>query len=323
MPIEFPPVAPTLSGDILSISRFLNSPPLVLRALRTVADQLFISDKILTGTIQTDSGSVIYEQNESIYADRGPQAVSPMGEYPVTSIGTGPALTANTVKWGNDAELSDEAISRQKYPVVQRAFRKLANSHVQQIDSVALSVVNSAVTQNTAALQSWAGLQSGGTAAAALILRDLMRAHTSIINLKQGFMPDVVLVGLTTFANIVSDPTLALLLPREYPGVQTAAVAEGLHSTLMRRIGGFTFIASPNLPVAGDAILLDSTVFGSFVDETIPAPGYVQGPDDANRMQVKTMREDKADGWRIRARRTVVPIVQEPMAAWKITGVDA
>lgn len=318
MPIQFPPAAPTLSGDILSISRFLNNPPLVLRALRTITDQLFISDKILTGTIPTESGSVIYEQNESIYADRPPQPVNPGSEYPVTSISTGPANTANTVKWGNDAEITDEAISRQKYPVVARGFRKLANSHVQQIDSVALSAVNSAVTQNTAALASWAG-----TGATPTILRDLMRAHANIINLKQGFMPDVVLVGLTTFANIVSDDKLAQLLPREYPGVQTAPVAEGLSSTLMRRIGGFTFIASPNLPAAGVATLLDSTVLGSFVDETLPAPGYVQGPDDANRMQVKTMREDKTDGWRIRARRTVVPIVQEPMAAWKITGVDA
>jgi len=318
MPIEFPPAAPTLSGDILSISRFLNNPPLVLRALRTVTDQMFIADKILTGTIQTDSGSVIYEQNESIFADRAPQAVAPMSEYPVTSIGTGPANTANTVKWGNDAELSDESISRQKYPVVQRAFRKLANSHVQQIDSVALSAINSAVTQSTACIQPWSG---SGTAPS--ILRDLMRAHANIVGLKQGYMPDTVLVGLTTFANVVSDPTLQLLLPREYPGVQTAPVAEGLNSSLMRRIGGFTFIASPNLPTSGVATLLDSTVLGSFVDETLPAPGYVGGPDDANRLQVKTIREDKNDGWRIRARRIVVPIVQEPAAAWKITGVDA
>lgn len=316
MPIEFPPVAPTLSGDILSISRFLNNPPLVLRELRTVMDQMFIADKVLTGTIATDSGSVIYEQNETIFAATAPKSVAPGSEYPITAIGTGPALTANTVKWGNDAEITDESISRQKYPVVTRAFRKLANSHVQQIDSVALSAINSAVTQNTAAIAVW----STGTPS---ILRDLMRAQASILNLKQGYAPDAVLLSLTTFANVVSDPTLQLLLPREVPGVATAPVAEGLSSTFMRRIGGFTFITSPNLPATNQAILFDSTVLGSFVDETLPAPGYVSGPDDANRLQVKTMREDKTDGWRIRARRIVVPIVQEPAAAWAITGVDS
>ena len=316
IPIEFPPAAPTLSGDLLTISRFLKDSPLVLRALRTIGDQMFISDKILTGKIATESGSVIYEQNETIFAASAPQPVAPLSEYPLTAVSTGPALTANTVKWGNDSEISDESISRQKYPVVARAFRKVMNSHVQQIDSVALSAVASAVTQNTAATASWAG-----TGAAPVILRDLMRAHANILALKQGYMPDTVLCGLTTFANVVSDPTLQLLLPREYPGVQTAPVAEGLSSAYMRRIGGFTFIASPNLPTNGVATLLDSTVLGSFVDEYLPSEGYVS--DGVDNLQVMTERLGKVDGWRIRARRTVVPIVQEPAAAWKITGVDA
>lgn len=314
MPIEFPPVAPTLSGDTLSISRFLNNPPLVLRALRDVGDQMFICDKILTGRITTESGSVIYEQNETIFADRAPQPVAPLTEYPLTPVSTGPALTANTVKWGNDTEISDESISRQKYPVVARAFRKVMNSHVQQIDSVGLSAINSAVTQATAAIAVW----SSGTPS---ILRDLMRAQASIINLKQGFQPDTVLVSVSTFANIVSDPTLALLLPREMPGASSTPVADGLSSTFMRRIGGFTFITSPNLPATNNAILLDSTVLGSFVDEYLPSEGYVS--DGTDNLQVMTERLGKVDGWRIRARRTVVPIVQEPAAAWKITGVDS
>jgi hypothetical protein len=315
VPIQFPPASPTLSGDILSISRFLNSPLLVLRALRDLSQQLFISDKILTGQLYTDSGSVIYETNESIFADRVPKSVAPGTEYPLTSITTGPASTANTVKWGQDAMIEDESISRQKYPVVQRAFRKLINSHVQQVDSVALSAVNSAVTQNTACVNTWTG-----TGTAPVILRDLMRAVSSVINLKQGFMPDTVLLGLTTFANVVSDPTLLNLLPREYPGVKDSTVASGWDNPYLRRIGGFTFVTSPNLPTTGVATLLDSSVFGAFVDERLPEIGYVMGD---NGVQVKTMREDDVDGWRIRCRRTTVPVVLEPNAAWKITGVDA
>ena len=315
MPITFPPVNPSISGDILSISRFLNDPLLVLRALREISDQLFISDKILTGQLWTESGSVIYEQNESIFADRVPKAVQPGAEYPLTPVTTGPASVAATVKWGQDALIEDESISRQKYPVVQRAFRKLINSHIQQIDSVALSAVNSAITQNTAAVNSWAG-----TGSAPVILRDLMRATSNLINLKQGWQPDTVLCGLTTFANVVSDPTLINLLPREYPGVGQGPVLQGWDNPYLRRIGGFTFITSPNLPTSGVATLLDSSVLGAFVDERLPEIGYVMGD---NGVQVKTMRAEDVDGWRIRARRTTVPVVLEPTAAWKITGVDA
>lgn len=319
----FPPPPATLSGDVLSINRFLNDPLWVLRSLRTISEQMFISNKILTGQFWTESGSVAYEQTESIYADNSPQPVSPGGEYPITTTGTGPASLANTVKWGQDSLLADEAISRQKYDVVNRKFTKLANSHVLKIDSVALSAVASAITQNTAAVASWAG-----TGSTPVILRDLMRAFANIINLKQGYMPDTVLVGLTTFANIVSDDKLANLLPREVPGVGNVPTVAGWDSPFMRRIGGFNFVTSPNLPTTGNAYLLDSKVFGGMTDERVPAPGYVMstgvdGMPDADGIQVKTMRDDKTDGWRIRCRRITVPIVLEPASAWKITGVDA
>lgn len=315
MPYQFPAAPATLSGDVLSINRFLKDPLIVLRALRTLADQLFISDRILTEQLWTESGSVLYETNETIYADRAPQPVAPGGEYPITPISTGVASMANTVKWGQDTLFEDEAISRQKFPVVTRGLIKLGNSHVQTIDSTALSAVASAVTNNTGAINSWAG-----TGSAPVILRDLMRAVANIINLKQGYQPNAVLVGLTTFANIVSDDKLQLLLPREYPGVDSTPVRQGLDSMYARQIGGFTFITSPNLPVTGQAIVLDTTVFGAFVDERVDAPGYVQ---DDRGLQIKTMRNDDTDGWRVRARRITVPIVKESRAAWAITGVDA
>ncbi|WP_063039715.1 phage major capsid protein [Nocardia pseudovaccinii] len=315
----FPPAQPTLSGDILQINRFLNDPLWIMRALRAIGDQLFISNKILTGQQWTESGSVGYEQNESIFADNAPKPVPPGGEYPLTTTGTGPASMASTVNWGQDAEITDVSISRQRYGVVTRKFTKLVNSHIQQVDSVALSAVASAVTQNTAAIASWAG-----TGSTPYILRDLMRAFAKIVNLKQGYMPDTVLLGLDTFANVVSDDKLAQLLPREIPGVQQNPVNAGWESPYMKRIGGFLFVTSPNLPVTGRATLLDSKVLGAFVDERVPGPGYVASTDDgADGIQVKTMREDLTDTWRIRCRRITTPVVLEPAAAWAITGVDA
>lgn len=306
MPITNPPVAPTLSGDIISISRFLKDPTWVLRALRTISQQMFISDKLLKGQLWTESGSVLYEQNETIYADRAPQGVQPGAEYPLTPISTGPGQTANTIKWGNDVLLFDESISRQKFDVVNRAFAKLMNSMVSTIDSVALSAINSAVTQSTAASASWATGSPN-------ILRDVALAKANIIGLKQGYNPDTVLCDLTTFANVISDPKLSLLIPRESNDTP-------VFTGNMAKIAGMTWLTSPNLPTTGVATILDSNVFGAFADEKLPAPGYTGGEDG---VQVKTMREDGEDAWRIRSRRITVPIVLEPAAAWKITGVSA
>lgn len=315
MPTQFPPAAPTLSGDILSASRFLNDTPWVARALRDIGNEIFVADKILTAQFFTTSGSIGYETNESIYADRAPKAVPPGGEYPVTSIGTGPASTANTVKWGNDAEITDESISRQRFAVIARSFRKLMNSHVQTIDSVALSATVSAVTQNTDAIATWKA--SDGSSK---ILCDVMRAITSIIKLKQGYMPNAVFVEPDVFANVVSNDDLMKLLPREYPGVESTPVVQGLSGTLMKQAGGLTWITSPNAPVTGKAMVVDTTVFGGFADEMLPETGYASAD---NGLQVKSMREDKIDGWRIRARRTTVPVILEAGAGWLINGVNA
>lgn len=312
---QYPPGSPSLSGDVLSINRFLKDTPWVARALRDIANEQFVSDRLLTGQFWTESGSIGYEQNESIYADRDPKAVPPGGEYPVTPIGTGPASTANTVKWGNDALLTDEAISRFRYNVVQRQFRKLMNSHIKTIDTVALSAIVSAVTQNTDAIASWK--TGGGTSK---ILRDVMRAITSIVNLKQGYMPNAVFVEPAVFANVVSDDDLMKILPKEFPGVQATAVVQGLNGSLMRQIGGLTWITSPNAPVSGKALVVDTTVLGGFADERLNSPEYVQAE---NGLQVLSIRDRNTDGWRIRARRTTVPIVLEPGAGWLINGVNA
>lgn len=314
---QYPVAPPSLAGDVLSINRFLKDTPWVARALRTVGDEQFVSDKILTGQFWTESGSIGYEQNEDIYADRAPKAVPPGGEYPITPISTGPASTANVVKWGNDALLTDELISRQRYNVVERGFRKVMNSHIQTVDSVGTSAAVSGVSggNNTDAIASWK--TGGGTSK---ILRDLMRAATNIIKQKQGYMPDLVFTEPDVFANVVSDDELMKLLPKEYPGVQDAPVVKGLNSALSRRIGGFTFVTSPNAPVTGKALMVDSKVYGGFTDERLASPDYVQ---TENGLQVQSIRDKDVDGWRIRVRRITVPIVLEPKAAWLINGVNA
>jgi len=321
--IGFPPAAPTLSGDLLTISRFLNDPLYVMRALRTLAEQMFVSNKLLTGQYFTQSGAVLYEQSETIYADRVPQAVAPGGEYPKTTISLGAAQLANTVKWGEDAEVTDEAVNRFKIDAVRRTFIKLANSLVQNIDSVAMSAIYSQINSGntTAAIASWTG--SGSTPN---IMRDVALAVQNILAFKQGYQPDAVVLDLPLWAYVISDPTVLVALSREQPGIQQSPVMTGYENSVVKsfRLAGMTWYTSPNVPVTGDALVLDTTLYGAFVDETLPAPGYVASPDDDGwKIQTKTIREDKVDQWLLRARRTTVPIVQEPRAAWLITSAGA
>ena len=311
MAVLYPPVQPTLSGDTLTISRFLNNPTLVARRLRTLAEQRFISDVLLSGRISTTSGSVLYETGETIYSDRAPQSVAPGAEYPLTPISTGNASLAKTVKWGQDALVTDESIARQLFNPVDKALTKLVNQTVKTVDGVAMAAINSAVSQSTAAIATW-------TTGTPSIVRDIARARASIDKLNQGYDPDYLIVDDATYANLISDAGVAAFMRREN---QDNPVYSGVFPV----IDGLTVLRSPAMTNAGTssayALVVDSKSLGSMVDENLGGPGYVNSGGVG--IQAKTIREDESDTWRIRCRRVTVPIVQEPAAAWKITGVAA
>lgn len=313
MAVLYPPAQPSLSGDLVTISRFLNNPTLVARRLRTIAEQRFISDVLLSGRIATSSGSVLYETAETIYSDRAPQSVAPGAEYPLTPISTGTASLAKTVKWGNDAVVTDESIARQLFNPVDKALTKLVNQTVKTVDGVAMSAIHSAVTQNTAAIATWTG-----TGSTPQILRDIARARGKIDALNQGYDPDYLIVDDATYANLISDASVASLLRRENGD-------NPVYTGTFPVIDGLTVLRSPSMTGAGTssayALVVDSNALGAMVDENLGGPGYVSS--EGVGIQAKTIREDETDMWRIRCRRVTVPIVQEPAAAWKITGVAA
>lgn len=307
MPYTYPPAAPSLSGDTLTISRFLNSPTLVARRLRTRLENRYISDAILSGRFTAQGGAILYETGESIFADDDPRAVAPGSEYPLTSASTGTASLAKTVKWGEDAEVTDESISRRQMDPVNRAFTKLVNQNVKYVDSVALAAVASAVTQSTNAAADWS------TATAKQIFTDVALAKANVLALNQGYDPDTVVVDDINWAYAMAAFANSGLLPRENNGQNPIVTGD------FPVINGMRWLATPNIPTANTAIVLDSQQLGGMADEDLGGPGYAgAGPKG---VQTKSIREDLKDQWRLRCRRVTVPVVLEPAAAWKIAAI--
>lgn len=306
----YPSPPPTYSGDTVQISRFLQNPTQVARALRTLLQQRYIADALLTGRFQVSGGAILYETGESIFTADNPRAVSPGAEYPLTTTTTGTASLANVVKWGEDSIVTDEAIKRMRIDPVTRALTKLANQNVKFVDSVALSTIASAVTGTAAAAASWA------TATAAQILNDVLQARAAVVALNQGYVPDTVVVDDASLANAIGKFVAAGYTSRENAANNPAITGS------FPEIAGMRWLATPNLPTAGTALVVDSSLLGGMADEDLGGPGYVSaaGPNTAP-VQVKVMRDDETDAYRLRARRVTVPVVIEPGAARKITGV--
>ena len=308
MPLLYPAAPPTISGDTVSINRFLNSPSLFSRRLRGLAEQRYISDALLTEPIQVEGGAVLYETSETIFADRPATAVMPGSEYQLTTVGTGAASLANTVKWGEDTIVTDEAIKRQKMNPVDRAMTKLVNQNVKTIDALSLSVISSAVTATAAAAAAWS---TAGTTAQQVIT-DVLSAVANIRSLNEGYEPDTVVTDDATWAYAMGKFIATGLTPRESADTP---LLTGQFPVIL----GLRWLATPNLPTAGTALVLDSKQLGGMADEDLGGPGYNSaGPKG---VEGKVIREDHSDRYRLRCRRVTVPVVQNPAAARKITGV--
>lgn len=309
MPYTYPPAPASLSGDVLTISRFLNSPTQVARRLRTLLEQRYISDALLKGRFTAVGGAVLYETGETIFSADNPRAVSTGGEYPLTSAATGTASLAKTVKWGQDAEVYDESIARQQMNPVNRALTKLANQNVKYVDSVALSAIASAVSATQAVTASFA------TATAQQILLDVADVKADIVALNQGYDPDTVVLDDVNWAIAMAKFIAAGLTPRES---SNTALLTGDFPVIL----GMAWLATPNIPTAGVGLVLDSEQLGGMADEDLGGEGYVSAGGVG--VQAKTFRltgSDDRDGYRLRCRRVTVPVVLEPAAAKKLTGL--
>lgn len=304
MPYTYPPAAPTLSGDQITISRFLSSPTLVARRLRTILENRYIADYLLSQRFRVVGGAVVYETGESIFTNDDPRSVAPGAEYPVTTAATAAASIAATQKWGQDAKVTDEQIARTNMQAVDRALLKLANQNVRFVDSLALSAISTAVTNGVAVATPWTSATAGA------ILKDVALAKANILKLNQGYEPDTIVVSDLAWANVYASFVTAGLMPRE--------ADNPLITGQFPVIDGLTWLPTPNLPVAGTALILDHNLLGGMGDEDLGG-GY--GGGEAAGVQTKSIRDEDNDQWKLRARRVCVPVVQEPAAAYKLTSV--
>jgi hypothetical protein len=302
--ITYPPAAPSLSGDVLTISRFLNTPTAVARRLRTIAENRFIADVLLSGRVE--GSSILYETDESIYTSRAPEQVAPGAQYPRSLAPTGTAAVANPVKWGQEVPITDEEVGRFRGDGVERNLQKIVNYLVFTVDTTALAVISAGVTASIAAFANW-------NAATANPILDLLRAKATIRATNKGYDPDTVACDDLAYAYIVGNFNVLATMARE--NGQTASMTGDLVT-----LAGLRILPTPNLPTAGQAIVLDSKVLGSLGYERIPSPDYIGDP--ANGVETQTRRNPLGnDEWLVRGRRPVVPFVQEPSAGCKISGI--
>jgi hypothetical protein len=311
MPYAFPAAAPTLSGDLLTISRFLADPVRVQRRLRDYTDLRFVSDQLLKDRQRASGGAALYDMTEPFISDRTVEAVSAGSEYPYANLGTGTAGIAAIQKWGQKALLTDEEITRKSYPMtaVDRALTKVITTVIKQVDTVSMAAIGTAITAEVATAGSW----DNATPANRKPLDDILLGIQFIEDLNLGYKADTLVVSPKGYTYLMLNDAIAQLRKRE-------SSDNPVYTGMIETVANLTVIKTPNLPVATRAWILDSSQLGGMADEAADAPGYAQFGGFAG-VEVKSIRKEGQDAWDLQARRLTVPFVQETGAGYEITGV--
>lgn len=303
MTYTYPPAPATLSSDLtaLQVHYLLKSPALLARRIRDLSLNKYIADYLLVGRYVAQGGAILYPNGEPLFTHDDPEAILPLGEYPLTQLDAGTMAMAKTVKWGRDVEVSDEAISRMLADPLNRALQKLVNTNIRFVDTVALGIIASKITNTRAASGAWTGDDAG-----IRIITDVLAVKAQVDALEDGFSLDTIVLAPMQYARVMAALIASNLLPRESAVITTGDFPNAL---------GLTWTTSAHSPVT-DPLLLDRAQLGGMANENIQSPGYTS----TDGVEVKSLRKDEVDGYRVRARRVTVPLVLEPNAGVRITG---
>ncbi|WP_223149221.1 phage major capsid protein [Changpingibacter yushuensis] len=282
------------------IHQLLQNVPALAWRVRQLADQKFIADALLTGRFQSIGGSVLYETGEPLFAPDDPEAIAPGGEYPASQVTVGDLAAARVEKWGRDVPITDESIKRRGIDVVTKATNQLVARMVKFVDSAALGVIASKVTQTQASSAAWT------TADAIVESVELAKAQAEESG--EGHTLDTIVLTPSAYAKVMAKFLAAGLLPRE--------AANPLLTGVWPTVLDLTWLRSPHTPTAAP-LILDTAELGGMADEDLASPGYSTVQPG---VEVKSIRKDETDSYLLRSRRVTIPIVTDPTAGYTVTG---
>ena len=273
----------------------------VAKRIADLTQMRFIADYLLQGRLDATGGGIFYETGEEAFASDDPEAIAPLGEFPLVTRDDGEVASARTVKWGLDTMISDEKIARQGLIYVNKGLMRVSNTIIRHVDRVAMAVIASKVTSSFAT-GTW---DSAGKAVKSILTIQAERAEAGL-----GLELDTVALRADQYAAIIGMLIDDKALPREQG---ETAIAGNLPVNAL----GLTWATTPHFQ-GSDPLLVDRDQLGGMADEKIGGPGYVSAGGVG--VESKNIRDDDAEGYKLRGRRVTVPVVLEPLAGVKLTG---
>lgn len=296
----YPAGSPTISGENITMSVFLNNPARVEKAITDFTVNRFVTPKILDPGPTATGGAVAFDQvtGTFFFTERDVQVVQPGTSFPVLAGGEQLPSIAAVRKLGGEIEFTYEKIRRDNRPLIARGLQRLGNTVVRYVDGSVVAALNAAPIYTMTAAATWS--TSGSDP-----LTDIAQGSVLVYGPDLGYMPDTILMNPGDHADAVSNQTLRLDLPRENTATD-GQNASPVFGGKINMLEGLTFYLTNRVP-KGTLYILQAGVVGQYSDEI---PEYY-----------KTIDEERTEKVVIHGARIMVPYITDPKACVKVTGI--
>jgi hypothetical protein len=257
--VTYPLGPATVSGTTITVDQMVNQPSRITRDIARLTDQKFFASRVFSDAGSVEGGGILYELPPSLqtdlFAERGVQEIAPGQEHPIMTFLRGVPVLAKPRMIGGKWPVTRQARKRNDTRLIQRAIVQTANTIALTLDTMAIQVLNAAITANSRTLagQSWAtaaGVTLTNSSGTNQATSDLLTARRLVENEQRG-------------ASLNS----ALINPTQELNLGQAAALRGTTIGQMFATAGITNYFVSSRVTAGTAILYEAGNVGGWANE--------------------------------------------------------
>lgn len=289
----FPPKIDPANANLEAL---IANPTRLERKLREINKDQFIVDYLFSQS-PANGGAVIFDRtDQDLYLDREAQAIDDGAEFPKLTSEDVKSELAMVKRYGGEVDLTFKAVQRNDTAAYRRKVGQLANTVLRKSNLIAVAALNrDEAIPNLVVSTQW-------TSTSADPLINLAQAQSMIDDSDMGYVSDTVLINPQDSLTLRTRKDIRDALPRENADI---------NPVLTRDLAGLLdmqYIKSKFVP-KGTVWVTSKQNIGTFADE--------DGGVKADTYEEKNRHVHVLQAWR-----TFVPVVTDPLAAVKITGVS-
>jgi hypothetical protein len=213
VPIPYALEPVSVSGTLLTLDQYVNSPTVITRRIAEIAGQRFYADKIFSAGPPVEGGALLYERPNplltDLYASRRTQEIAQGTQFPVLDFARGVPQVAVPRKIGGKIRVFKEERRRNRADLLQNNMVQAGNTLARDIEIMALSEINTVITatsRTTPAAAAWSTYNANtynNTTRAAQPLSDILTLTTGIDLEERGHHLNAALFHPTDYAALV------------------------------------------------------------------------------------------------------------------------